>query len=184
MKLDTAPARPEAHSLMRSSWEKKRFLGFASFYFMFFFQQNQKRQCWSEWPITIKIRKSSLSSSNIVTVGFLEKFISQSSFQYLFACKCRRVTQKIRSGLLPVFFEDYTITHVKAVTAFTTRTFNSFSSVNFYPYASIYFGILDFMDDDMYYIYILHILQIVLSQWKVYLNWNFDETNENKNSSS
>ena len=65
--------------------------------------------------------------------------------------------KKIRSGLLSVFFEDYTITHVKAVTAFTTRTFNSFSSVNFYPYASIYFGILDFMDDDMYYIYILHI---------------------------
>ena len=57
MKLDTAPARPEAHSLMRSSWEKKRFLGFASFYLMFFFQQNQKRQCWSEWPITIKIKK-------------------------------------------------------------------------------------------------------------------------------
>ena len=62
--------------------------------------------------------------------------------------------KKIRSGLLPVFFEDYTITHVKAVTAFTTRTFNSFSSVNFYPYASIYFGILDIMDDDMYYIYV------------------------------
>ena len=72
--------------------------------------------------------------------------------------------KKIRSGLLPVFFEDYTITHVKAVTAFTTRTFNSFNSVNFYPYASIYFGILDFMDDDMYYIYILHIFQRVLSQ--------------------
>ena len=73
-------------------------------------------------------------------------------------------TKKIRSGLLPVFFEDYTITHVKAVTALTTRTFNSFDSVNFYPYASIYFGILDFMDDNIYYIYILHILQIVLSQ--------------------
>ena len=68
--------------------------------------------------------------------------------------------KKIRSGLLPVFFEDYTITHVKAVTAFTTLTSNSFNSVNFYPYASIYFGILDLMDDDMYYICLLYTLTL------------------------